>query len=240
MAPPPLERPPWHANTAGSRAWTGKLGLFTFYEADSVLRVRSATTNEVLIEARLKTEMIGRFGLGGGYQHFVRDDLALVVGLEGRFTKPVVIDSPQTKGGQDLFVPDDVLQFQAKIGGRWWLPVRWAKGGRLRPFVGLDLNYIPTTDFDVLARLNDFIEIPFAFSGSAYWTVGLGFGLSYQWSDEVVVHLTAFHETALSESRDFTFLAIPGVDPEFLPPFPTETTVKPQGWIGFLSVSWGF
>lgn len=240
MTPPPLERPPWHANTEGSQAWNGKMGLFTFYEADSVLTVSAPDTGEVLIEAPLKTEMIGRFGLGGGYQYFIRDDLALLVGVEGRFTEPVVVDPPTTKGGQALFVPEDVLQFQGSIGGRWWLPTRWADEGRLRPFIGLDFSYIPSTEFDVLARLNDSIEIPFEFSGSEYWTANLAFGLSYQWSDEVVVHLTAFYETALSVSRDVTFLAIPGVDPDFVPPFPTETTVEPMGWIGFLSVSWGF
>ena len=216
------------------------MGLFTFYEADSVLTVSSPSTGEDLIVAPLKTEMIGRFGIGGGYEHFIRDDIALVIGIEGRYTEPVVIDSPLTKGGQDLFVPGDVLQLQGYIGGRWWLPVRWGNEGRLRPFVGLDLSYIPSTKFDVLARLNDSIEIPFKFSGSEYWTANLAAGLSYQWSDEVVVHFTVFHETALSASEDQTTLAIPGVDPDLFPPYPTETTVDAGGWIGFLSVSWGF
>jgi hypothetical protein len=239
-APPALERPPWQGNKAGSNAWTGKFGLFTFYEADSTLTVSSPSTGEALIEAPLKTEMIGRFGLGGGYQRFIRDDLALVVGVEGRYTEPVVVDSPQTKGGQDLFVPEDVLQSQVSIGARWWPPVRWAQSGRLRPFVGLDLNFIPGTKFDVLARLNDSIEIPFEFSGSEYWSLGLALGLSYQWSDDIVVHLTVSHETALNESMDTTHLAIPGVDPDFVPPYPTTTTVEPSGFIGFMSVSWGF
>lgn len=239
-SPPPLERPPWHGHMEGSQAWTGKMGIFTVYEADSVLTVSSPSTGEPLIVAPLKTEMIGRGGFGGGYEYFIRDDISLQVGIEARYTEAVVLDSPLTKGGQDLFVPGDVLQFQGYVGGRWWLPMRWAQGGRLRPFVGMDLSYVPNTKFDVLARLNDAIEIPFEFSGSAYWTANLAAGLSYQWSDEVVVHFTLFHETALSESSDLTTLAIPGVDPDLIPPYPTKTTVEAGGWIGFVSVSWGF
>ena len=243
MSPPPLERPPWHGNAAGSQAWTGKMGLFTFYEAESNLVVENPDPAQPpFVDELLETEMIGRFGLGVGYQHFVGDDFALIVGVEGRYTEPVVQNPPQAPPSfqTDVFVPGDVVQFQATIGSRWWLPVRWADQGRLRPFVGLDLNYIPDTDFDVVATLNDSIQIPFEFSGSPYWTVGLCLGLSFQWSDNVVVHLTAFHETALSKSEDVNYLEIPGIPPGVIPPLETKTTVDAQGWIGFLSVSWGF
>lgn len=215
------------------------MGLFTFYGADSNLVVANPDpTQPAVVDEILKTEMIGRFGLGVGYQRFVSDDFALTVGLEGRYTEPVVQDAPQAPGTQtDVFAPGNVLQFQATAGGRWWLPVRWADEGRLRPFVGLDLNYVPETNFDVVATLNEAIQIPFEFTGSSYWTVGLTLGLSYQWSDNVVVHLTASHETALSPSEDVSYLDIPDAP---IDPLATTTTVDTQGWIGFLSVSWGF
>jgi len=216
------------------------MGLFTFYGADSDMKVTSPDTGEILIDADLETEMIGRFGLGGGYQRFIRDDFALHVGVEGRYTEPVVNNPPQTAGGLDVFTPGDVVQFQASIGGRWWLPTRWTAQGRLRPFVGIDLSFVPETNFDVLAQLNDDLAIPFEFTGSSYWTIGPCVGLSYQWEDDLVVHLTVFYEKALSVSEDLVFLAIPGVDPDFVPPFPTTTTVDAAGVIGFLSVSWGF
>ena len=41
VSPPPLERPPWHGNAEGSEAWTGKMGIFTFYSADSDLLIES-------------------------------------------------------------------------------------------------------------------------------------------------------------------------------------------------------
>ena len=102
----------------------------------------------------------------------------------------------------------------------------------------MDLAYVPSTKFDVAARLNDDIEpVETEFSGSAYWTANLAAGLSYQWNDDVVVHFTLFHETALSESEDDMSIPIGG---STIPPAPTSTTVEAGGWIGFLSVSWGF
>ena len=240
QAPAALEAPPWQGNAAGSESWSGKFGIFTVYGADSDLEITSPQTGDTLLEASLDTEMIGRGGIGAGYQRFLRDDFALLVGLEARYTDATISDPPLTDGGKDVFNVGDVLQLQGTVGGRYWLPVQWGREGRLRPFLGLDLNYIPETNFDLLANLNDTISVGSEFKGSSYWTVGLCLGLSYQWTDDITVHLTAFYEKALSLSEDVVYLAIPGVDPDFVPPFPTETSVDAEGLIGFLSINWGF
>ena len=240
QATTPLESPPWQGNAAGSQSWLGKFGLFTVYGAESDLEVTSPLTGDSLIEASLDTEMIGRGGIGGGYQHFLRDDFALLVSLEARYTDAVITDPPLTVGGKEVFIPGDVLQFQGTIGGRYWLPVQWGREGRLRPFLGIDLNYIPETNFDLLANLNDTISIDSEFKGSAYWTLGLCLGLSYQWTEDITVHFTAFYEKGLSPSEDVVYLPIPGVDPSFIPPYPTNTSVDAEGLIGFLSLNWGF
>ncbi len=158
QAAAPLESPPWQGNAAGAESWSGKFGVFTVYGADSQMIVSSPQTGEVLIDETLDTEMIGRGGIGGGYQRFLKDDFALLVGLEARYTDAIINDPPLTKGGKEVFEVGDVLQLQATVGGRYWLPVRWGREGRLRPFVGLDLNYIPDTDFDLVANLNDAIK----------------------------------------------------------------------------------
>ena len=240
QASAPLESPPWQGNVAGAESWSGKFGIFTVYGADSQMTVSSPQTGDVLIDETLDTKMIGRGGIGGGYQRFLKDDLALLVGLEARYTDATINNPPLTKGGKEVFEVGDVLQLQATIGGRYWLPVRWGREGRLRPFVGLDLNYIPDTDFDLVANLNDAINVDSEFRGSAYWTLGLCLGLSYQWTDDITVHFTAFYEKGLSMAEDVVYLAIPGVDPDFVPPFPTDTSVDAEGLIGFLSVNWGF
>ena len=97
VTPPPLERPPWHGNAAGSEAWTGKLGLATLYSAGSDLRIESQPGSDSPIDPiveELETDMIGRFGMGFGYQRFLAEDLALSLGVEGRFTATEVVDPP--------------------------------------------------------------------------------------------------------------------------------------------------
>jgi hypothetical protein len=241
------------------------MGLFTVYGADSTLTIESEEDAAIPIPTvveTLETEMIGRFGLGLGYQYFIRDDFAITVGLEGRYTEINVIDPPlaapyeedgvTSLSGTEIFVPGDVLQFQGTIGGRYWLPVRWGSQCRLRPFLGFDLNYIPETNFDVVATILDVppsdsfpalvLQDSFEFKGSSYWTLGLCLGLSYQWSDSVVMHLTVFHEEALSLSEGVNTLNVqfPPEIPLVIPPLSTTTSVDSRGWIGFLSVSWGF
>lgn len=264
VAPPPLERPPWHGNAEGSEAWTGKMGLFTLYSADSDLLIESEPGSSFPIDPvieSLETDMIGRFGLGFGYQRFLADDLAIAVGVEGRYTATEVIDPPlappfgdpsdpsTSLSGTALFDPGDVLQFQGSVGSRYWLPARWGEQGRLRPFVGFDLSYIPATNFDVKATILDNpatdvqLQDSFEFKGSPYWTLGLCLGLSYQWSDELVVNFTVFHETALNDSESLNSLDVqlpPPSPPDLIPPLATTTTVDAGGWIGFLTLSWGF
>ena len=240
------------------------MGIFTFYSADSDLLIESEPGSSFPIDPvveTLETDMIGRFGLGFGYQRFVADDLALNVGLEGRYTATEVVDPPlappfsdpddpsTSLSGTSLFSPGDVIQLQASVGSRYWLPTRWGDQGRLRPFVGFDLNYIPQTNFDVEATILDNpatgvkLQDSFEFQGSDYWTLGLCLGLSYQWSDDLVVNFTLFHETALSASESLNSLEVqlpPPSPPDLIPPLATTTTVDAGGWIGFLSLSWGF
>jgi hypothetical protein len=230
------------------------MGVFTVYSADSDLLIESeeGATNPIdpVVES-LETEMIGRFGAGLGYQRFLADDFSINLGLEGRYTATKVTNPPLAPPNEEtpVFAPGDVLQFQASLGSRWWLPTRWGHQGRVRPFIGLDLNYIPETNFDVVATIIDnpdtgmLLQDSFEFTGSPYWTLGLCLGLSYQWSDDVVVHLTVFHETALTESESVNSLDVqlpPPSPPDLIPPLQTTTTVDAGGWIGFLSVSWGF
>ena len=264
VTPPPLERPPWQGNAAGSEAWTGKLGLATLYSAGSDLRIESQPGSDSPIDPiveELETDMIGRFGMGFGYQRFLAEDFALSLGVEGRFTATEVVDPPLAPpyvdpddpstsiSGTSLFEPGDVFQIQASDGGRYWLPVQWGQQGRLRPFVGADLNYIPATNFDVVTTILDnpatgvSLQDSFEFKGSDYWTIGLCMGLSYQWSDELVVSFTLFHETALNESLSLNTINVqlpPPSPPDLVPPLSSTTTVDAGGWIGFLTLSWGF
>jgi hypothetical protein len=115
--------------------------------------------------------------------------------------------------------------------------------------MGFDLNYVPETNFDVVTTILDnptydiVLQDSFEFKGSSYWTLGLCLGLSYQWSDAVVINMTVFHEQALSASEGVNILNVqlpPPTPPDLIPPLSTTTSVDSRGWIGFLSVSWGF
>ena len=108
-------------------------------------------------------------------------------------------------------------------------------GKRWRPFVGIDLGYVPDVDLGDV-RVNYPGGIPsetVSATGSAYFTIAPVVGASFLWSDSITVDMGAFYEWPLGESEESVrFENLGGAE--------ADVRVEPEGLIVAAGVTWHF
>ena len=112
------------------------------------------------------------------------------------------------------------------------------------------LAYIPEVEFTMTTRLpfdpplNDAILVS-PYSGSAYWSIGAGGGLSYQWTEEWTLNLGFFYEWPLSKSKgrsgaDLVQSTGNAFVDNIMNALEYDIEIEPEGWIAFLELSYAF
>lgn len=148
------------------------------------------------------------------------------------------------------FDPDPVMPLAATLdpgsfqtwhflaSSRYWFGA-FTKSKRWKPFIGLDLGYIPEV------KLNDILVTypspPFPAAGtenvdatgSSYWTIAPVVGLNYLISDNWTLDVGAFYEWSLNSSDASIDLTIPGIGATQV-----DAQVTPYGLIGFIGVTY--
>ena len=108
---------------------------------------------------------------------------------------------------------------------------------RWRPFVGIDLSYIPDVELgQIRVDYPDDTMIPDEFkavTGSDYWAIGGVAGFNYLLTDHVTIDLGAFYEYALTTSdASVAFDNLGGAT--------ADIAIRPQGLIVFMGLSYAF
>ncbi|QDU68485.1 hypothetical protein Pla86_35810 [Planctomycetes bacterium Pla86] len=229
---PELQREPWHPLRGGSFALAVKPALFDDYtlEGDFV-----ADTPGGLQQATDSGDVLGKFGVAVRADWHMTDRWSMGVGADLR--KYVVRDlNPIDQ--LDIRV-DDVQSLQYYWALRHQFQP-FASSRRLRAYGQAILSWFPTTDigFDVTTPIPDEPAIRIDTKGEPYWLGALGTGLLYQWDDHVLLELGVLREWALTPiEADLTVEFGPG-GPGFEIPF--EASLKPEGWIVFVGLSYTF
>jgi hypothetical protein len=236
---PELTEEPWRLTRKGTSAVSLNLGVGSDYSVDSTVAVVGANFGE---PSQLYGDMIGRYGIGVQFEHFVLDDWMMFIGGDHRVFEPDLGDPNITFG--------EASQTEYFLGTRYYLPMRWLDSQRLRPFLQSKLTHIPTVKFDMTTRLefdpplNDAVMVA-PYSGSDYWSLGAGGGLTYQFTDSLLLSWGFFYEWPLgtSEGRSKSEL-VEATGNEFvdnlLDGLEYDVEIKPQGWIAYLNLSYAF
>jgi hypothetical protein len=237
--PTDLENEPWRLTRQGSLGVNGILGIGSDYEVDSTVQVVDANYGG---ESKIHGVLDGTFGAGLGAEYFIFDDFSLFAGAEMRTFEPDI--------GEELITFGDITTYEYSLGTRWFLPVRFLENGRLRPFLQGKFAYIPSVEFDMTVRLpfddplQDAVMVA-PYSGTSYWTWGVGGGLAYQVTDNLLIDLSVYYERSMNRSsgRSTSTLAqSTGNDfvDNIFNGLQYDTTMRPEGWIGFLRLSYLF
>lgn len=236
---PDLPAEPWRNTRAGTTAAALSLGVGSGYKVDSTVTVVGANFGE---PSNLSGDMVGRYGFAfSGHYYFV-DDWMLFVGAERRVFEPEL--------GDDNISFGEASQNEFFLGTRYYLPMRFLESQRLRFFLQSKLAYIPKVEFDMTTRLefdpplNDAVLIA-PYSGSDYWSLGAGAGLSYQFSQEVLVSWGFFYEWPLGLSKgrstsELTQATGNSFVDDILDGLQYDVEIEPEGWIAFFNIAYAF
>ena len=220
---PELTQDPWSAWGAGTHTLGASTG-WAVYEAEVELTGTSGPLTGQ--NGSDPTDLEPRWGAALKYQYLLNDNFALGAIVEAR-----------------TFDPDPVAPLSASIDGddytslHFLLTSRYYFDGlgatkRWRPYIGLDLGYVPEVDIDATV---DYSPLPvpsesITLSGDEYWTLSPLVGLQYLLSDRLSLDFGAFYDFALDSTDDTITLTNVGstVDGE----------VTPEGLIFFVGVGY--
>lgn len=149
------------------------------------------------------TDLDPVFGIGLKYQRYVTNNILLGFIFEHRIfdpesTRPLSADVDIDDFGTNHFILDARYQFD---------PVD--RAGRLRPFAGVQLGYVPEVNADGevrydavpalgLAATTEDIEL----EGDGFFTLGFVAGASYLLREDLTFDFGAFYEFALAPTKD--------------------------------------
>ena len=144
------------------------------------------------------TDLTPNYGAALKVNHFITDDfsLGLVYELRNFDADPVAPLSAE-------LTPDAFTTHHFLLSSRYWLKPM-GNDGRWKPFVGVDLGYIPEVNFGEV-DVNYPGSIPnenVTIVGSSYWTLGLVAGASYMLLEGLSLDMGAFYEFALTPGED--------------------------------------
>lgn len=220
-----LQDEPWARTGAGTHTLTATTG-WAFYEAEVELTAPDGSSGKDV------SDLTPNYGAGAKYQYFLTDAYCLGLMYERRsFEADPIRPLSATLHPGDFETDHFIL-----VNRYFFDPVGDSR--RWRPFLGLDLGYVPGVDMDVTAAWSDlgpFADETQAAAASSYWTLGIAGGLSYLLADNLSLEFGGFYETALNKSEDtIVYENVPG--PSSTVPFDAE--IHSRGWITFLSLTW--
>ena len=172
-------------------------------------------------------DLTPNYGAALKVNRFITDDfsLGLVYELRNFDADPIAPLSAELTA--DAFTTNHFL-----LSGRYWLSPK-GDAGRWKPFVGLDLGYIPEVDFGAVdvnypgAIPNEDVNIV----GSSYWTLGVVAGASYMLKKGLSLDMGAFYEFALTPGEDT--LTFPNLGNAT-----ADVEVWPEGLVIFGGLTW--
>lgn len=221
-----LEREPWAKTKQGEHS----LGLITgttAYEAD----VSVSALDGPIAGASDSTEttLEPQFGVQLEYGYFIADDVSIgaIVGMR-RFDP----DSVELLGAG--FDPDAFNTTHLFLSSRWFLPT-FGEEQRWRPYVGLDLGYVPEVNFDARVDYGGGFTQDLEYDGDAYWKLAFRAALACLLTDRLSFEIGSQYELPLDSSDATITLDIPGAGSSNV-----AGEIEPQGFVFFLGLSYGF
>jgi hypothetical protein len=219
-----LEEEPWERSSQGHHQLTVITGT-TAYEAEldasgesGPLAGQSDTTESTLD---------AKFGIQLEYAYHLTQAFALGAGAGVRIFDP----EATTLYGASVD-PDEYTSTHLFLISRYYLPSFGAEK-RWRPYLGLDLGYVPSVDLDVTVDYGGGLTEQVDYDGSSYWSLGMRAALAYLISDALSFELGTFYELPLSTS-DATFTVdIPGAGSSDV-----DGELSPSGFVFFLGLAW--
>jgi hypothetical protein len=229
VTPPELEHEPWSQIGKGTTYFGASSG-WAFYGADVSAKGRSGVLapGGVPDTGSDSVDLIPRYGFALKGSHFITDNIALGGIFEYRSFDP---DTVQPLSAELAPAPFETMHFL--LSSRYFFPPL-EEHPRLKPFVGLDIGYIPDVKFDeILVTYPAATGIPrdkVSATGSEYWTIAPVVGGTFLWKDNVTIDFGTFYEFPLTESEDT--VAFPNLGG-------SEATVRvePEGLILFAGMS---
>ena len=173
-----------------------------------------------------------RYGGALKLNHYFTDNFSLGLIYEHRNFEVDPVSPLSATLVADPFSTDHFL-----LSSRYWAaPMGTQK--RWRPFVGLDVGYIPEVDFGSVA-VNYPASAPWPnesvnIVGSEYWTLGVVGGASYMLKPGLSLDMGAFYEWAITPGEDTLQLANPPGGGT------ADVEVWPGGLIVFGGLTWYF
>lgn len=223
-AVPQLQEEPYSRAGAGS-SLVGVSSGWALYDAKVSVKGRSGSLEREVGDDT--TTLTPQYGGALKYSYFVTDNLSLggIVELRSFEPDPVMPLSAE-------LVADSFETFHLLGSSRWFFDPMGASR-RWRPFIGLDVSYVPDVDLGQV-EVNYPGGIPserVRAKGSAYWSIAPVAGMSYQLVDGMTLDFGAFYEMPLTASEaEVQFQNLGGAE--------ADVRVEPEGLIGFMGVSW--
>lgn len=231
---PDLEQAPWTYAQAGGNALGASTG-WAFYEAEAEIK----GTGGALVGASSSDtiDLEPRYGGAIKYQHFFTDNFSLGAIAEFRRFDPDEANFGLVPGSTTSIQGDEFTTYHFLIAGRFFFDPMGSEG-RWRPFVGLDLGYVPDVELDA-----DVVLAPglppgkLELEGDEFYTLAPVVGVSYLWSDHLSFDFGAFYEFALDSTDDSGSLdvPVPGVG---VVPSGFDAELEPEGLIVFAGLTY--
>ncbi len=193
----PLEYEPWSQVGAGTASFGASTG-YAFYEAE----IEAEGTSGVLAPGGVPetgtdtTTLTPRYGGALKASYFPVDWASLGLIYEYRSFDADPVSPLDAELQPESFVTQ---HFLASL--RLWPDVAWASG-RLKPFVGLDVGYVPGVTFEDVTVVypGDIPSEQIDVDGDAFWTLAPVVGASYLLQDRLSLDFGAFYEFSFEPS----------------------------------------
>lgn len=216
---------PWSAVKAGQTSAGFSTG-WAFYGAEAEAE---GTINGNFESGTDSTTLTPRYGGALKVNHYFTDDFSLGFIYEHRNFEADPVSPLSASLVSEPFSTNHFL-----LSSRYWLaPTGNQK--RWRPFIGLDLGYVPEVDFGEV-----YVDYPspvqdetIQIVGSSYWTLGIVGGASYMIKPGLSLDVGAFYEWAITPGEDTLILNNLGGSP-------VDVEVWPSGLIISGGLSWYF
>jgi outer membrane protein W len=128
---------------------------------------------------------------------------------------------------------EDFQTYHFFLTSRYYLVIE--EEHRIRPFLGLDLGYIPEVKFSATVDYGGGLTQNLNFEGDDYWSLGLVAGASYLLAEKLSLDYGVIYEVALDTSDDRLTLDVPGRGQ-----VETLAELDPSGFIFFAGITMYF
>ena len=177
------------------------------------------------------TDLEPNFGLGLRYSYFLTNSWSLGLLFEYRSFNADPVMPIAAEIDADDYTSSHFILANRFYGNTFGEEDRW------RVLAGIDLGFIPKVELDATVNYAPGLSEDISVEGDSYWTIGGLLGLSYLMTDNVAISFGTFYEFPLDSSDDSVTLnvPVPGVG---VIPSNVDAQVKPDGFIGFVSLSY--